>query len=62
MEVAELGIEKLIDSVDSMIVIPNEKLLEIEDEDIDIEDAYKKVDEVLLMQFREYPHNKYSWC
>lgn len=41
------GIEKLKDSVDTLIVIPNDKLLEIVDRRTNIEDAMKKADEVL---------------
>ncbi len=49
MAVADEGIEKLMKSVDSMIVIPNQKLIEMEeDEDMEIEEAYRKVDTVLL--------------
>lgn len=49
MAVAEEGIDKLMKSVDSMIVIPNQKLIELEDDaDIEIEEAYRKVDTVLL--------------
>ena len=45
---AEEGINKLMNSVDSMIVIPNQKLIDIEDDaDIEIEEAYRKVDTVL---------------
>jgi len=48
MLVADEGIKKLMESVDAMIIIPNQKLIEMEDDDIDIEEAYKKVDSVLL--------------
>ncbi len=49
MFAAEEGIEKLMKSVDSMIVIPNQKLIDLEEEDdIEIEEAYRKVDTVLL--------------
>ncbi len=48
MAVAETGIKSLLESVDAIIVIPNEKLFEIDDEQIPLKDSYKKVDEVLL--------------
>ncbi|MCI9139548.1 cell division protein FtsZ [bacterium 1XD42-8] len=41
------GIEKLKDSVDTLIVIPNDKLLEIVDRRTTMPDALKKADEVL---------------
>ncbi|MCK5221273.1 MAG: cell division protein FtsZ, partial [Candidatus Aminicenantes bacterium] len=52
MEVAEAGIKSLLESVDAIIVIPNEKLFEIDDEQIPLKDSYKKVDEVLLRAVR----------
>jgi cell division protein FtsZ len=48
MNVAEEGIKNLSESVDSIIVIPNQKLFELEDVDISYKEAYKKVDEILL--------------
>ncbi len=44
---AEYGIEKLKDAVDTLIVIPNEKLLEIVDKRTTMPEALKKADEVL---------------
>ena len=41
------GIEKLKDNVDTLIVIPNDKLLEIVDRRTTMPDALKKADEVL---------------
>lgn len=41
------GIEKLKDSVDTLIVIPNDKLLEIVDRRTTMPDALRKADEVL---------------
>lgn len=41
------GIERLKDSVDTLIVIPNDKLLEIVDRRTTMPDALKKADEVL---------------
>lgn len=47
MENAISGIEKLKESVDTLIVIPNDKLLEIVDRRTTMPDALKKADEVL---------------
>ena len=47
MENAIGGIERLKDSVDTLIVIPNDKLLEIVDRRTTMPDALKKADEVL---------------
>ncbi len=44
---AKNGIEKLKNSVDTLIVIPNDKLLEIVDRKTSFADALKKADEVL---------------
>ena len=41
------GIEKLKEAVDTLIVIPNDKLLEIVDRRTTMPDALKKADEVL---------------
>lgn len=47
MNNALAGIEKLKESVDTLIVIPNDKLLEIVDKRTSMPDALKKADEVL---------------
>jgi cell division protein FtsZ len=47
MENALKGIEELSKSVDTLLIIPNEKLLEIMDEAASFKDALKKADEVL---------------
>ena len=47
------GIERLKESVDTLIVIPNDKLLEIVDRRTTMPDALKKADEVLRRQYRE---------
>lgn len=47
MQNAESGIEKLRENVDTLIVIPNDKLLQIVDKSISLPDALKKADEVL---------------
>ena len=47
MNNALAGIERLKDSVDTLIIIPNDKLLEICDKRTSIKDAFIKADEVL---------------
>lgn len=47
MNNAEAGIERLKENVDTLIVIPNEKLLQIVDKKTSMPDALKKADEVL---------------
>lgn len=47
MNNALAGIEKLKESVDSLIIVPNDKLLEIVDRRTSMPDALKKADEVL---------------
>ena len=42
------GIERLREAVDTIIVIPNDRLLDIVDRRTSIQDAFKKADEVLL--------------
>jgi len=46
-EIAEQGIAELRDKVDTLIIVPNQRLLEIVDEDISFIEAMKKVDNVL---------------
>ena len=45
---AEKGIENLRDSVDTLIVIPNDRLLEISDEETSVLQAFRLADDVLL--------------
>jgi cell division protein FtsZ len=45
---AELGIERLRNEVDTLIVIPNDRLLSISDRDVSVLDAFKAADQVLL--------------
>ncbi len=47
MKNAQAGIAKLKDSVDTLIVIPNDKLLQLVDRRTSMPDALKKADEVL---------------
>ncbi|MBU1699602.1 MAG: cell division protein FtsZ [Candidatus Eisenbacteria bacterium] len=49
---AVLGIEKLRESVDTLIVVPNQKLLEILDAKTPLEEAYRAADEVLYQATR----------
>ena len=46
-EVADEGIAEMKDKVDTLIVVPNQRLLDIVDEKISFFDAMKKVDSVL---------------
>jgi len=48
MRQAEMGIAELRNSVDTMIVVPNERLLAVVGKGIPFQDALKKADEVLL--------------
>ncbi|PRX98491.1 cell division protein FtsZ [Allonocardiopsis opalescens] len=45
---AEVGIEMLRDEVDTLIVIPNDRLLSISDRQVSVLDAFKAADQVLL--------------
>jgi len=45
---AEFGIEALEESVDSLITIPNQKLLQLAGETLSLIDTFRKADEVLL--------------
>jgi cell division protein FtsZ len=45
---AEAGIEALREEVDTLIVIPNDRLLSISDRQISVLDAFKSADQVLL--------------
>ena len=45
---AEAGIERLRDEVDTLIVIPNDRLLSISDRHVSVLDAFKAADQVLL--------------
>lgn len=47
MRQAEAGVELLQDKVDTLIIIPNDKLFELTDSKISIEEAFRKADEVL---------------
>src|SRR5580658_9287352 len=45
---AEIGLEQLAEQVDTLITIPNQKLLLLGDEDLSFIDAFRKADEVLF--------------
>ena len=45
---AEAGIERLRSDVDTLIVIPNDRLLSISDRNVSVLDAFKAADQVLL--------------
>ncbi|TDD97744.1 cell division protein FtsZ [Jiangella asiatica] len=45
---AEAGIEELREEVDTLIVIPNDRLLSISDRQVSVLDAFKSADQVLL--------------
>ena len=45
---AEEGISKLREEVDTLIVIPNDRLLSISDRNVSVLDAFKQADQVLL--------------
>jgi cell division protein FtsZ len=45
---AEVGIESLRNEVDTLIVIPNDRLLAMTDRDISVLDAFRSADQVLL--------------
>jgi cell division protein FtsZ len=45
---AERGIQELIESIDSIITIPNQRLMALGDDDITMLDAFARADDVLL--------------
>jgi cell division protein FtsZ len=45
---AEVGIEQLREEVDTLIVIPNDRLLQISDKEVSVLDAFRAADQVLL--------------
>ncbi|MGA0795839.1 MAG: cell division protein FtsZ [Quisquiliibacterium sp.] len=47
LQIAESGIEQLVEHVDSLIVVLNQNLFEVMDEDASLEDAFKRADDVL---------------
>ena len=49
---ADHGIEELSESVDTIITIPNQKLLNLDDEDMSLLDAFQRADDVLVQAVR----------
>jgi cell division protein FtsZ len=47
MRIADDGIEQLVEHVDSLIVVLNQKLFEVMDEDASLDEAFKRADDVL---------------
>ena len=47
MQVAEEGIAQLKEKVDTLITIPNDRLLQVVDQKVSLEDAFRVVDDVL---------------
>jgi cell division protein FtsZ len=47
IQVAEAGIEKLKEQADTLIVIPNDRLLQIVDKHVNLQDSFKIADDVL---------------
>jgi cell division protein FtsZ len=52
MKNALLGLEELRQSVDTIITIPNEKLLTVADDDMSMLEAFRRADDVLLQAVR----------
>ena len=48
MKIAEKGIEDLSKEVDAIIIIPNDKLLQLSDKNTNFKDAFARADDVLL--------------
>ena len=48
MDQAEAGIDRLKEEVDTLIVVPNDRLLDISDQGISVTDAFATADQVLL--------------
>ncbi len=49
---AELGIKDLVDAVDTIITIPNQKLLALSDDDLSMLEAFQRADDVLVQAVR----------
>ena len=52
---AEAGIDALRDEVDTLIVIPNDRLLSISDRNVSVMDAFRQADQVLLSGVQGIP-------
>ncbi|HJX69765.1 MAG TPA: cell division protein FtsZ, partial [Dehalococcoidia bacterium] len=51
-QVAEKGIEQLKDNVDALIAIPNERLLNITNDKVTVDDAFKMADDIIAIGIR----------
>jgi cell division protein FtsZ len=49
---ADYGIDDLAESVDTIITIPNQKLLNLEDDDMSLLEAFRRADDVLVQAVR----------
>jgi len=49
---ADFGIDELSESVDTIITIPNQKLLNLEDDDLSLLEAFQRADDVLVQAVR----------
>jgi cell division protein FtsZ len=47
MEIAEEGISRLTKNVDTLVIVPNDRLLELTNQNTNIDDAFKLADEIL---------------
>ena len=52
MQVAEEGISQLISKVDTLIIVPNDRLLELSDNKTSVDGAFKMADEILEKNIR----------
>ena len=52
MQIAEEGLSELTDEVDAMIVIPNERLLNITGDKVTVDSAFKTADDILMIGVR----------
>jgi cell division protein FtsZ len=51
-QIAEKGIEELTEEADTMIVIPNDRLLSASGDDVPVDDAFKRADDILMLGVR----------
>ena len=55
LQVADAGIEALKNQVDTLIVIPNDRLLEIAEKRESLQQAFSRADDVCATAFRGFP-------
>jgi cell division protein FtsZ len=48
MEIADAGLERMLENVDALIIIPNQRLLNALDKDVTMKIAFKEADNILL--------------